>query len=35
MQHACERGETCTGFEWESPNGKVYLEDKDIEGRFG
>jgi hypothetical protein len=26
MWHAWERGETCTGFWWESPEGKIPLQ---------
>jgi hypothetical protein len=32
MWHAWERGETCTGFWWESPKGKEPLEDQGIDG---
>jgi hypothetical protein len=35
MWHAWDRGETCTGFWWESPKEKVYLEDQGIDGRMG
>jgi hypothetical protein len=32
MWHAWERGETCTGFWWESPRERDYLEDQDVDG---
>jgi hypothetical protein len=35
MWHAWERGETCTGFWWESPEGKDHLEDQGVDGRIG
>jgi hypothetical protein len=35
MWHARERGETCTGFWWESPKDKDHLEDQDVDGRMG
>jgi hypothetical protein len=35
MRHAWERGETCTGFWWESPKGKVHLEDQGVGRRMG
>jgi hypothetical protein len=35
MWHAWERGETCTGFWWESPNEKDHLEDQGVDGRIG
>jgi hypothetical protein len=35
MWHAWERGETCTGFWWESPKGKDHLEEQGVDGRMG
>jgi hypothetical protein len=35
MWHAWERGETCTGFWWESPKEKDRLEDQGVDGRMG
>jgi hypothetical protein len=35
MWHAWERGETCTGFWWESPKEKDHLEDQGVDGRMG
>jgi hypothetical protein len=35
MWHAWERGETCTGFWWESQKEKDYLEDQGVDGRMG
>jgi hypothetical protein len=35
MWHAWERGETCTGFWWESPNEKDHLEDHGVDERMG
>jgi hypothetical protein len=35
MWHAWERGETCTGFWWESSNDKYHLEDQGMDGRMG
>jgi hypothetical protein len=35
MWPACERGETCTEFWWESPKGKDHLKDKGVDGRMG
>jgi hypothetical protein len=32
MWHAWERGETCTGFWWESPKEKNHLEDHRVDG---
>jgi alpha-glucosidase (family GH31 glycosyl hydrolase) len=32
MWHAWERGETCTGSWWESPEEKVHLEDQGVDG---
>jgi alpha-glucosidase (family GH31 glycosyl hydrolase) len=32
MWHAWERGETCTGFWWESPKEKDHLEDQGVDG---
>jgi alpha-glucosidase (family GH31 glycosyl hydrolase) len=31
MWHAWERGETCTGFWWESPKEKDHLEDQGVD----
>jgi hypothetical protein len=33
MKHAWERGETCTGFWWESPKGNDHLKDQGVDGR--
>jgi hypothetical protein len=35
MWHAWERGETCTGFWWESPKKRDHLEDQGVDGRMG
>jgi hypothetical protein len=35
MWHAWDRGETCTGFWWESPKEKDHLEDQGVGGRMG
>jgi hypothetical protein len=35
MWHAWERGETCTGFCWESPKDKDHLKDQGVDGRMG
>jgi hypothetical protein len=35
MWHAWELGETCTGFCWEIPKGKDYLEDQGVDGSMG
>jgi hypothetical protein len=35
MWHASERGETCTGFWWESPKEKDRLKDQGVDGRMG
>jgi hypothetical protein len=35
MWHAWERGETSTGFWWESPKEKDHLKDQDADGRMG
>jgi hypothetical protein len=35
MWHAWERGETRTGFWWESPKEKDHLEDEGVDGRMG
>jgi hypothetical protein len=35
MWHAWERGETCTGFWWESPKDKDNLKDQGVDGRMG
>jgi hypothetical protein len=35
MWHAWERGETCTGFWWESPKERDHLEDGRVDGRMG
>jgi hypothetical protein len=34
MWHASERGETCTGFWWESPRERDQLEDQGVEGKM-
>jgi hypothetical protein len=33
MWHAWERGETCTGFWWESPMERDHLNDQGVDGR--
>jgi hypothetical protein len=35
MWHAWKRGETCTGFWWESPKGRDHLKDQGVDGRMG
>jgi hypothetical protein len=35
MWHAWERGETCTGFWWESPKEKDHLKTEGVDGRMG
>jgi hypothetical protein len=35
MWHAWERGETCTGFWWESPKEKDHLKDQGVDDRMG
>jgi hypothetical protein len=35
MWHAWERGETCTGFWWESPKEIDHLKDQGIDGSVG
>jgi hypothetical protein len=35
MWQAWERGETCTGVWWESPNEKDHLKDRGVDGRMG
>jgi hypothetical protein len=35
MWHAWKRGETCTGFWWESPKERDRLEDQGVDGRVG
>jgi hypothetical protein len=35
MWHAWERGETCTGFWWESPKEKDDLKDQGVDERMG
>jgi hypothetical protein len=35
MWHARERGETCTGFWWESPKEKDHLKDQGVDRRMG
>jgi hypothetical protein len=35
MWHTWERGETYTGFWWESAEGKGHLEDQGVDGRMG
>jgi hypothetical protein len=35
MWHARERGETCTGFWWESQKKKDHLEDQGVDGKMG
>jgi hypothetical protein len=35
MWHAWERGETCTGFWWESSKEKNHLKDEGVDGRMG
>jgi hypothetical protein len=35
MWHTWERGETCTGFWWESAKGRDRLEDQGVNERIG
>jgi hypothetical protein len=35
MWQAWDRGETCTGFWWESPKEKAHLKDQGVDGREG
>jgi hypothetical protein len=35
MWYAWERGETCTGFWWESPKERDDLKDRGVDGRMG
>jgi hypothetical protein len=35
MWHAWQRGETCTGFWWESRKEKDHLEDQGVDRRMG
>jgi hypothetical protein len=35
MWHAWERGETCTGYWWESPRERGHLKDQGVDGRMG
>jgi hypothetical protein len=35
MWYAWERGETCTGYWWESQKEKDHLKDQGIDGRMG
>jgi hypothetical protein len=35
MWHAWERGETCTGFWWESTKEKVHLKGEGVDGSMG
>jgi hypothetical protein len=35
MWQAWERGETCTGFWWESPKEIYHLKDQGVDGRMG
>jgi hypothetical protein len=35
MWHAWERGETYTGFWWESPKERDHYEDQGVDGRMG
>jgi hypothetical protein len=35
MWHAWERGETCTGFSWESQKEKDHWQDQGVDGRMG
>jgi hypothetical protein len=35
MWHAWDRGETCTGFWWESRKERDHLKDQGVDGRMG
>jgi hypothetical protein len=35
VKFAWERGETCTGFWWESPKKKEHLKEEGVDGRMG
>jgi hypothetical protein len=35
MWHAWDRGETCTGFSWESPEEKANSEHQGVDGSMG
>jgi hypothetical protein len=35
MWHAWDRGETCTGFWWESKKEKVRLKEQGVDGMIG